>query len=101
MKEPSALVVTPDGNVRELALASAPPDARELVAVWAVVGDGLRFVVRGGDGPWPPPPRDLAAPERWAREDAARFSGRVRYRVVTRDPWMTLEEGLFLPGQLA
>lgn len=96
-------VASPSGEVRR---ADWPEGgfgrlSRRLVAVWLVVGEEVRYVVRTGDGPWPAPePGTPAGPERWAREDAARFAGRVRYRIVTRDPWMTLDEGFFLPGQL-
>ncbi|WP_456411073.1 hypothetical protein [Oceanithermus sp.] len=100
MRSARTLLVTPTA-VREVEAGHAEAAGGRLVAVWAVVGDGVRFVVRSGEGPWPRPGRDADAPERWAREDAARFSGRVRYRVATRDPWLTLEEGFFLPGQLA
>ncbi|HGY10042.1 MAG TPA: hypothetical protein ENK37_08345 [Oceanithermus profundus] len=96
-------VASHTGEVREVGwpeggLGALAP---RLVAVWLVVGGGVRYIVRAGTGPWPPPePGSPGGPDRWAREDAARFAGRVRYRIVTRDPWMTLDEGLFLPGQL-
>ena len=99
MRPARTLLVTPTA-VREVEAGHVEAVGARLVAVWAVVGDGARLVVRSGEGPWPRAPRDAVAPVRWAREDAARFSGRVRYRVVTRDPWLTLEEGFFLPGQL-
>ncbi len=99
MRPARTLLVTPTA-VREVEAGHVEAVGARLVAVWAVVGDGARLVVRSGEGPWPRAPGDAAAPVRWAREDAARFSGRVRYRVVTRDPWLTLEEGFFLPGQL-
>ncbi|WP_287371516.1 hypothetical protein [Oceanithermus sp.] len=97
------IVASGSGEVRragwpEGGLAALTP---RLVAVWLVVGGGVRYIVRAGTGPWPDPdPGSPGGPERWAREDAARFTGRVRYRIVTQDPWMTLDEGFFLPGQL-
>ncbi len=72
-----------------------------LVAVWLVVGGGLHYVVRAGGGPWPgPEPGQVSGPERWAREDASRFNGRLRYRIVTRNPWMTIDQGFLAAEQI-
>ena len=103
-------VAAKTGEVRDFPLSDADRQALvesidrgdgRLVAIWTQVGGPTRFVVRAGTGPWPGPDEGTPAdPQRWAREDAASFNGRVRYRVITANPWMTVEEGFLQPGQL-
>ena len=85
-------------NDRRALVESIHRNDGRLVAIWTQVGGPTRFVVRAGTGPWPAPNEDTpSGPQRWAREDAARFNGRVRYRIITENPWITVEKG-FLPS---
>ncbi|GEM_PF-2871338 len=97
------------GEVREFplkdedrkALLADSEGGSRLVAIWTEVGGPTRFVVRAGIGPWKAPAAGApAGPQRWAAEDAATFHGKVRYRIITKDPWLTVEKGYLQPGQL-
>ncbi|WP_457637957.1 hypothetical protein [Oceanithermus sp.] len=104
------LVVASNGEVREFPLReedrrglleSAARGEGRLVAIWEEVGGPTRMVVRGGTGPWPEPePSSPPGPVRWAREDAHAFSGLVKYRQITSNPWKTTKEGVLQPDQL-
>ncbi len=88
-------------NDRRALLESARRSEGRLVAIWTQTGGPTRFVVRAGSGPWPPPADGLPpGPRRWAAADAAAFDGRVRYRVITENPWKTVEEGFLQPDRL-
>ena len=104
------VVAAGSGEVREFPLSAADRETLvagmnsgdgRLAAVWTEVGGPTRFVVRAGVGPWPPPEAGApAGPQSWAREDAAGPRDKVRFRVITSNPWMTVEQGYLQPGQL-